>query len=123
MTYKKTLEKEIQKSEDSMMDNATEMLECSQYELGYQDGIKFALNAHKNYDEMYQVVTAAAEIANRLRVNRNQAITECNNQGFKLTRINKDNKTLYAHFMHRNKEHKIRIKIDETGTTVTYNIP
>ena len=35
----------------------------------------------------------------------------------------KDNKTLYAHFMHRNKEHKIRIKIDETGTTVTYNIP
>lgn len=60
MTYKKTLEKEIRKSEDSMMDNATEMLECSQYELGYQDGIKFALNAYKNYDEMYQVVTAAA---------------------------------------------------------------
>lgn len=123
MTYKKTLEKEIRKSEDSMMDNATEMLECSQYELGYQDGIKFALNEYKNYEEMYQVVTAAAEIANRLRVNRNQAITECNNQGFKLTRISKDNKTLYAHFIHRNKERRIRIKIDETGTTVTYNIP
>lgn len=46
MTYKKTLEKEIRKSEDSMMDNATEMLECSQYELGYQDGIKFALKEY-----------------------------------------------------------------------------
>ena len=46
MTYKKTLEKEIRKSEDSMMDNATAMLECSQYELGYQDGIKFALKEY-----------------------------------------------------------------------------
>ena len=85
--------------------------------------IKFALKEYKNYEEMYQVVTAAAEIANRLRVNRNQAITECNNQGFKLTRISKDNKTLYAHFIHRNKERRIKIKINETGTTVTYNLP
>ena len=46
MTYKKTLEKEIRKSEKSMLNNATEMLECSQYELGYQDGIKFALKEY-----------------------------------------------------------------------------
>ena len=77
----------------------------------------------KNYDESYLAVTAAAEISNQLRKSRVQAKIECNNQGFKLTRISKDNTKLYARFMLRNNICKIRIVNTDQETILTYNLP
>lgn len=76
-----------------------------------------------NYDDLSVVTTVAAKISNALRTNRNQARTECNNYGLKLTRISKDNMTLYAHFMLKNKMCKLQIQNEEVGTMLTCKIP
>ena len=77
----------------------------------------------KNYEEMYQVTTAAVKIANALRTDKNLAITECDTQGVKLTRTSKDLMTIYVHFLFNNKICKMRIRNEETGIRLTYKIP
>ena len=77
----------------------------------------------KNYDAFPEVLTAAAQVSNQLRTSKEQALTECNNQGFKFVRTSKSNKTLIAKFMLRNAECEIRIQNRNRGTYVLLNVP
>ncbi|MBO4480879.1 MAG: hypothetical protein J5742_04675 [Alphaproteobacteria bacterium] len=47
MKYKKTLEEEIKTSEKYLENQAVEILECGEHELGYHDGLTFALREYK----------------------------------------------------------------------------
>lgn len=76
-----------------------------------------------NYDNFTDVMTAAEKIVTQLRANKEQAVTECNNQGFKLINITESSKTLKAKFLLRNLECEIRILNRKRGTYIRLNVP
>ena len=76
-----------------------------------------------NYESFSDVLTAAAEVASQLRINKELATTECDKQGFILVGITKSNKTLKAHFILRNAKCDIKILNRKRGTFVKLGVP
>lgn len=76
-----------------------------------------------NYNTFPDVLTAAAEVASKLRINKEQATTECDKQGFILVGISKSNKTLKAQFILRDKTCEVKILNRKRGTFVKLGVP
>jgi hypothetical protein len=76
-----------------------------------------------NYQVFSDVMTAAEKVATQLRIDKQQASTECDDQGFKLIRISKSSKTLVARFLIRNADCEIRILNRKRGTYIRLNVP
>lgn len=77
----------------------------------------------KNYNTFPDVLTAAAEVANQLRISNEKATTECDKQGFVQVSISKSNKTLRAQFILRDKICDIKILNRKRGTFVKLGVP
>ena len=76
-----------------------------------------------NYDNFPDVMTAAEKVVLQLQVTKEQALEECNNQGFIPISISESSKTLIAKFMLRNAECEIRILRRKKGTYIRLNVP
>ena len=76
-----------------------------------------------NYDNFSDVMTAAEKVVLQLQVTKEQALEECNNQGFIPISISESSKTLIAKFMLRNAECEIRILRRKKGTYIRLNVP
>lgn len=78
----------------------------------------------KNYEkDLADVMKAAAKIADKLQNDNEQAITECENQGFKFVGITKDNKKFNMRFLFNNEERKMQILKRKKGTLIRISIP
>jgi hypothetical protein len=76
-----------------------------------------------NYDNFTDVMTAAEKVVLQLQVNKEQALAECEIQGFKQVNISESNKTVVAKFILRNVECGIRILKRKRGTYIRLNVP
>jgi len=130
MKYEKILEREIKKTEKEQ-DEFLQGQECSEYRLGYEDGLKFALqeynkqmNQMKDYeDDLGAVMNSAAKVSDKFLKDNEQAIKECNTQGFKFVGITKDNKKFNAQFLLHNKARKMQIVKKDKGTVIKLQVP
>lgn len=78
----------------------------------------------KNYEkDLAGVMQAAAKVADKFQNDNEQAVTECDNQGFKFVRITKDNKKFNMRFLFNNEERKMQIIKRKKGTLIRISIP
>ena len=78
----------------------------------------------KNYEkDLADVMKAAAKVADKFQNDNEQAITECDTQGFKFVNISKDTKKFNARFLFNNEERKMQIIKRKKGMLIRISIP
>ena len=78
----------------------------------------------KNYEkDLADVMKAAAKVADKFQNGNEQAVKECNDQGFKFVSITKDNRKFNARFLFNNEERKMQIIKRKKGMLIRISIP
>lgn len=78
----------------------------------------------KNYEkDLADVMKAAAKVADKFQNGNEQAVTECNDQGFKFVSITKDGRKFNMRFLFNNEERKMQIIKRKKGMLIRISIP